>query len=344
MKKGKCVVCLKVKGKRGCQLNDSALICPRCCAQIRNSNCKGCGYYAHSEQYAIEKTTKGNPRQLTKKHFVMRIYPGVEEKTDKALTIVENGDIKAGEEIISELFEKYPDSHTVQYAKGVVCAMKEQYKESLTYFDKAIEIFPYFVEAWFNKGTSHQKLLDIDEAIKAFKKVVELGNPTEKFVRYANDFITDLEKHLDNELGIPLDNYLKSKERFEEAFTAMRKGQWDKALIGFKAVVAMNPKHPQSYGNMGTCYIQLGYKQEALAAFDKALELNPNYEPAIINRAIAASLEEGEKISSTQLQTLDYYKQRIQQEKEQQEEQKKQEQPVKKKSLFRRILEFFKKK
>jgi lipoprotein NlpI len=61
------------------------------------------------------------------------------------------------------------------------------------------------------------------------------------------------------------------------------------------------------YGNLGICHAQLGQKSEALAAFDKALELDPRYEPAIVNKAITQSLEEGEKLN-TKIKTVQYYK------------------------------------
>ena len=66
-----------------------------------------------------------------------------------------------------------------------------------------------------------------------------------------------------------------------------------------------------SHGNLGICYAQLGQKQEALASLDEALALDPDYEPALINRKIVASLEEGEKIPT--LRSVDYYKDLVRQ-------------------------------
>jgi len=245
----------------------------------------------------------------------MRVYPEVDEAVDQALTMVERGEVSAGKAIITDLFNKHPDIHTVQFAMGVVCATKGQYDESIVYFDKAIEIFPYFVEAWFNKGTSYQKKLDPAKAIRAFQKVVELGDVAHSFVRQAKDFVNDMENHVRKEIGISLNVYLKSTDKFDEAFTAMHNGEWEKAIAGFKGVLAMNTNSPQTYGNMGICYGQLGRKQEALAAFDKALELDPIYEPAMLNRAMVDSLEEGEKPESTKMASVEYYKEyRIQKE------------------------------
>jgi tetratricopeptide (TPR) repeat protein len=66
--------------------------------------------------------------------------------------------------------------------------------------------------------------------------------------------------------------------------------------------------HVQSYGNLGLCYAFLGKKQEALAAFDKALTIDPKYEPAITNRALFMSQKDGEKMPTAR-KTVEFYKQ-----------------------------------
>ena len=140
-------------------------------------------------------TTRAEKAQTSKTaHFVMRVDPEVDEAVDQALAMIESGNRLGGEHIIADLLNKHPDLHTVQYAMGVVWAMKGQYDESIEYFNKAIEIFPYFVEAWFNKGVSYQKQLKAEEAIRAFRKVIELGEPTDEFVRHANKLVKDIEK------------------------------------------------------------------------------------------------------------------------------------------------------
>ena len=59
------------------------------------------------------------------------------------------------------------------------------------------------------------------------------------------------------------------------------------------------------YGNLGICYAQVGRKSDALAAFDKALELDPQYELAIVNKAMTESMAEGEKLDS-KVKTVDH--------------------------------------
>lgn len=316
----KCVVCLRVKGKRVCQIKADALICPQCCAQVRNPDCQGCFYYSQAQHYAATKAQTSKAP-----HFAMRVDPEVDEAVDQALKMLESGNRIGGESIVADLLKKHPDLHTVQYAMGVVWAMKEQYDESIEHFNKAIEIFPYCVEAWFNKGISYQKQLKIEDAIRAFRKVIELGEPADDFVQRATNLVNDIEKQLRENDGITLDDYLKSKDKFDDAFSMMKIRNWQQALDGFQTVIALNPNSPQSYGNMGICYAQLGRRQEALTSLDKALELDPNYEPALLNRKIVASLREGEKLPDDRFNSVEYYK----------------EYPLKKRSMLEQLAGIF---
>jgi tetratricopeptide (TPR) repeat protein len=302
MKKTQCRVCSRERGKRVCKINDNALICSPCCAHIRTPDCEGCRYYTQAAHYALAKT-----QHAPSKHFVMRIDPAVDEAVNHALAIVESGQMQAGERILADLLREHPDIHTVQYAMGTVCALQGQYDESLTYFDHALAIFPMFVEAWFNKALSHQKKLEVGDMIRAYQKVLELGDPAEDFVRSARETLTSLEKQIHADTGLGLEAYLRSMDTFHEAFVAMENRQWATALAGLQKVVAMNRNSPQSYGNMGICYGFLGRKQDALAAFDKALELDPHYEPARANRELAVAQEEGEKLDY-EFQSIEYYK------------------------------------
>jgi len=316
----KCIVCSKVKGKRVCKTNTNSLVCPSCCAQIRNPDCEGCRYYGQAEQYADNKAKKSGFKE-----FVAQIDPEVDEMVDHALQMVERGEISTGEKIISNLYKEHDDLYIVQYAMGTVFAVKGQYDKAIECFDKALDIFPYFVEAWFNKGSAHQKKQEVGETIRAYQKVIELGDPVADPVSTAKDFVKDIEKEIHRGTGLTLDSYLKTMDTFNEAFGAMEKMEWEKALTGFHEVVTVNPMHLQSYGNMGICYARLGRKQEGLAAFDKALDLDPNYEPALLNREIVNSLEDGEKLSGYQSKSMDYYK----------------DYSIKKKSLLREVFKGF---
>jgi tetratricopeptide (TPR) repeat protein len=127
-------------------------------------------------------------------------------------------------------------------------------------------------------------------------------------VRHARKILTGFAKSVREISGLTVEGFLQTMEKFNKAFAAMENMEWKKAINGFQEVLAVHPKHTQSYGNLGICYANLGRKKEALAALDKALRLDPNYGPALMNREIIRSLAEGETLTSAKFASVDYYK------------------------------------
>jgi tetratricopeptide (TPR) repeat protein len=240
--------------------------------------------------------------------FIAESDPGVEREVDKALTFAKNGNIAKGEELLIDMIRKHPDLYIVQYGRGTAQAMKGDYSTAITYFDKCLEIFPYFAEAWFNKGISHKNLLDIGNAVKCLKKAIEFGESEDEFVKSARDFLKGMGESIYRDSGLSLDIYLQAIDQFDSAFLKMRNREYEDAISGFLKVCELYNNHTQSYGNLGLCYSFLGKKEEALSAFDRALEIDPGYEPAIKNRAILLSLKDGEKMPSIG-KTVEFYKQ-----------------------------------
>jgi lipoprotein NlpI len=87
----------------------------------------------------------------------------------------------------------------------------------------------------------------------------------------------------------------------------MERSEWKKAIYAFSESERIVNTIPLVYGNLGICHAQLGHKSDALAAFDKALELDPQYEPAIVNKAMTETLAKGEKLDN-KVKTVEYYK------------------------------------
>ena len=303
--KQKCIICSNAKGKRGCLLKDMTLICPRCCAEIRNSECEGCSYYKDSQKFAIEKAKK------SPKHFTIPIAPEVDDEIDRALRMVEAGNITNGELVIRSLMKENADLYTIHFAMGTIHGFKGQHDEAMACFDKSIEIYPYFVDCWFNRALSAQKKMDIIEMVVSLRKVIELGENSDEAVGMAKELLGDFEQITYKTTGLDLDEYIVSLRKFNAAFELMQNRQWEKAIAGYKEAIRINPSAPQAFGNMALCYAHLNEDKKAIEAFDRAIALDPNYEPAIINKEIfKQTIAKGLKFSETQAEArvIEYMK------------------------------------
>ena len=233
--------------------------------------------------------------------------PDVEDMVDYALELVEKGDWKEGKKILDKLKKKHGHHSHVYYGLGVLSAFDDKHDEAIQFFSKATKIAPDFVEAHYNLGVAYQKQLKVPEMITTYKQVVKIGESGSYVVHQAQDMLNTLEQQIQDSDGISLDEYLRGYKIFEQGIRYMESENWEAAITKFNDTAKITPNHTQSYGNLGICYSNIGKIQQALDAFDKAIELDPHYEPALINRKIVESLEEGECLVK-EVKTIEYYK------------------------------------
>ena len=292
----RCTNCGLSKAKRICSAEKERHLCPVCCAKTRSDACGECVHYR-----AVDKIRSD---QKQEKKFITMIDPDLNDECDAALALIESGDLAQGAARMQILFKRRPDYFMVQYGMGVCCVQRENFGEAAEYFRRAVEIFPYFVEAHFNLGMVCLKLLDIPGMIAAFREVVRVGG-NDKLVAEAKKRIDSLEQHVREQNGISLDAFLKNKETFDTALQKLEASEYADARDLFNRVLAVEPANMQSWGNLGLAHAGLGEKVRALECLNKALAIDPGYEVAIVNKALVERLDEGERIEGN-IESIDY--------------------------------------
>lgn len=225
---------------------------------------------------------------------------------DRALDLLNRYALEEGYQLIQELALHYPEHQEVQYAFGAYHLLKGELRQAVEHFERATALKPDFAQAYFNKAAVYKQLMEIKPTIRAFQQVVKYGDPQQGYVQQAHDFLTDFEKLVGDHEGVSLDTYLRGGDEFDRGVECSRQHDWHTAIGHFMHSAALTPRHPQTFCNLGICYLQLGCRSEALDAFDKALEIDPHYELARLNRQMAVSLREGEK-PSPDLPFINYY-------------------------------------
>ena len=299
----KCVVCLKGKARRECLLKEGAKICSRCCAELRGDPCGDCPHYAEILRYQSERWREGS---LPEGHFIAEINPDAQEGVDDALGLANKGRMAEAMEAMERLVRDYPRCYDVYYGMGTLRGMQGHHEESISWFEKCLAIFPYFAEAYYNLAVSYNQSYQISDAIIAYRKAVKYGEPTEEYYVKAKSVIEHMAKVILKNNGVDLDTYLESNKTFDQAFVCMEEGEWENALSGFIACTQLVPNGLSTYGNLALCYANLGRKADALAAFDRALEIDPTYSIALDNRKIAERMEEGTPLSDVAFTSTNY--------------------------------------
>jgi tetratricopeptide (TPR) repeat protein len=295
----KCVLCQERKGKRGCKLNAGRSICPLCCAAIRRTECAGCSHYETSLAYQREK-------QVRNKSFITEIIPDVDDRCDEALVLVEKGDISRAQALLEDLRREHPDYHMVLYGIGVCHAMQGHTDEAIPCFERAVEIYPPFAHAHYNLGESYRRKIEIEKAATAYEAAIAADGSDGDIGQLARKRLDEMEA-ITRKSGIGLSTYIRNQKIFDRGFVALQERRFEAAIELFAQVLASQNDHVQSYGNMGLAYARISNRQKALECLNKALELDPEYEPAIVNRLAVEHLKEGEPLPDADYRELNYY-------------------------------------
>ena len=287
---------------------NNAEVCSLCCAEMRNETCGDCSYYIVAQQYHAARRQHATPPD---RHFPVEFNQEVEDVVNSAMELAERGKTDAAWVTLTGLLNEHSRNHFVCYGMGTLLAIKGEHKEAIKWFEKAISIFPYFVEAYFNMAVAYQKQLDIGHAIRAYRKVVELGDPDDIPAKHARLFLDDMAVSIRRNEGIDLDSYIESQLEFDHAFKLMEQEDWSGALAGFRASAAKNNRNAPIHGNMGLCLAKLGCKAQALTELDRAIEIDPQYEPAMTNRIVVECMEEGIPMNVTGFKRIEFGKEKF---------------------------------
>lgn len=133
---------------------------------------------------------------------------------------------------------------------GLIYAAKRN-AIAFEYYNNALAINPASVEALYAKAKLYQDQGKIKEAVEIYNQILKI-DASHEFCMYNLGAI---------EFGINK-NPIKAIDYFTNAINT-------------------NPKYAEAYFARGACYQELKDKNNALADYNMALQLKPNYEPAV---------------------------------------------------------------
>lgn len=198
----------------------------------------------------------------------------------------------------------------VNFLQGVCFIQREHYQEAISFFEEAIRINPWFSEAYFNLATLYRQEIKTLQFVAYYKKIIEIEGEHGDLGKLAKKELNWFEEMIQKTSGQTLEEHLQGSKLFDEASACLRRGHHQEAISLFQQVLALDPNHVQSYGNMALAHSALGEQKIALQYLDKALLLDPTYEPAQQNRENILRLKEGKK-SPFKVEEVLYYQEKL---------------------------------
>ena len=245
--------------------------------------------------------------------FIAEMLPEVDEAVDRLLIQMEKGKLDNVQADLAALLGEHPDYHMTNYAMGAcLLVTREDTEGAIPFFEKAVSVFPPMPEAHYNLGSCYIKSCRIPEAVASFRKAIRYSAGDDLVAEKARDQIQFLEELLTKSSPFQtLEAYVENQKLFDRAFENLRALRYEAAVDLFNQVLAQNPDHVQSHGNLALAHAGLGHKALALEHLEKALAEDPAYGPAIQNRKVIEAMKEGEPHRPLVVAETEYYLERL---------------------------------
>ncbi len=152
----------------------------------------------------------------------------------------------------------------VMFDQGYNLYQAGRKSEAVQFFIEAVTTKPNFVKAWFWLARTYQEEGLLDEAIWAWKKVVEL-EPENTQARY---FLKKCQNW--KQYG------KESWESYERGIVAFEAKEYFDAIEFFQKAIAANSNFDKPYYWLGIAHYQVGDYHNAVWALEKYLLFKPN--------------------------------------------------------------------
>jgi tetratricopeptide (TPR) repeat protein len=212
---------------------------------------------------------------------------------DRGLEYLETGRPHAARRRIQRFVDAYPDRADGHSALGVCLLELGRPDVALPHLERACALEPDEPLHVWNVASACKQAERMGGCYLALRRYLERddrGDDATGRRNEARSFVRSYERMLrTSHPGGALADVLRGDELFARAHAALAEGLNAEAARGFEAVLALQPRHYPSWGNLGAAYLALDRQDKALICLRRALELNPEYAAA---RQHLALLEE----------------------------------------------------
>lgn len=228
---------------------------------------------AFGKGFELNPETPGGRRARIKLFLLQGILLARTGNFDSALRMFEEG------------IEVAPDDPELHYHVGLVHLRRNEDALAETAFLKVVSLDPQYQDAYLSLGDLYERHGQIDEALTAFAKGFEV-NPTSPGGGNARIKLFLLEGNVLARRGA-FDDALKLLEQalrfspdpapiyFNIAQIYLSRGDLVKGEEALNSTLQIDPKHQAAILRLGILYEQQGKLDEALAAYERARDINP---------------------------------------------------------------------
>ena len=256
-----------------------------------------------------QKAAKKKKRELEKKNKeqLKKQEEELNHSVENVLELINNVQYPEAKVLLKQLKAKYPDNAYVYYASGLYYVGIQNINKGINELEISVQQDPKFAAAYFNLAVAYQKTFKLYKLFDVLNNMFAAATFDDVIFPAAKKALKTTEDIIRKSENCSLEEYCERQRAFDKAYTAMSSQSYEEAIILFSDLLSDDPEHVQSFGNRGLCFAKTGQIKLALKDLDRALILDPNYELAVVNRAIIAKQKEG-VIMDNEMDSTEYYR------------------------------------
>jgi aldose 1-epimerase len=218
---------------------------------------------------------------------VLRVDPKFGEAyRERGHCLIVKGEFDKARGDLDEALKLVPEDYTAFFYRGYASAMKGDFDKALADYDQAIKLEPTYAEAYFNRALAYAAKSDFEKALADYKQVIGLDPRTPEGYK-------DWGRAEDKEGRVKTVEQLEqtllqakpdAQQHFRQGAALHKEGTLDQALAEYDKAVELYPRYPEVYYNRGLAYRHKDDLVKAIADYSRAIRLDPKYVPAYANR------------------------------------------------------------
>lgn len=192
------------------------------------------------------------------------------------------GDWGEADTAFQALDKKYPEEPYIKLIRGNIDYSRGNLDEAVQEYRRAISLNPGYGNAYYKLGVCYYRMGELDKALEAFEKVVEMKDQSHAMASY---FVGLIELFLgrDKAAAAAFEKFHKTSPEsrianFYLAQMKIRQKEFDAALELLNELAKATPGFAEVHYMLGVTHYGLHNNTEAVKCFQRALELNPEDE------------------------------------------------------------------
>ena len=204
------------------------------------------------------------------------------EQVEFVMTLYSKGHMQEAINEIKSLNEKYPNVPLLFNLMGACYKSLSDIDAAVQMFKTATKIKPDYAEAHFNLGVILKDLGKLKEAVDCFQRSIAIQPNYPDAHNNLGNALVDLDQR-----EAAIESYewaVAYKPDYTQAYLNLAilfsKFNPIKAVDYYKKAIIIDSNYDAAYFNLASTYRHLGLKDEAIAAYEKAIEIKPDYADA----------------------------------------------------------------